>query len=179
MSESDDDQLQPWGFPPLSQQVQSPMTKAMRVLAFFFDAPVTWFKVNVVDKYRPAPYPYYHKKFRKVPAIDECYIDDYACIYEADNAFKRQRQVDFEILKILNYRFNRCLQWNRNINEWDNAGTMCLKEREVLHQAEINAAIKYGELGPTSNVIDAYMKQKHRLIWERRQKEKDQSSIAA
>lgn len=26
-----------------------------------------------------------------------------------------------------------------------------------------------GDLGPYSNVIDAYMKQKHRMIWERRQ----------
>lgn len=28
-----------------------------------------------------------------------------------------------------------------------------------------------GEIGPFATVIDAFMKQKHRLIWERRQKE--------
>ena len=36
-----------------------------------------------------------------------------------------------------------------------------------------------GELSATSSSIDAYMKQKHRLIWQRRNPEKDLVGIGA
>lgn len=35
----------------------------------------------------------------------------------------------------------------------------------------MNFFIKYGELGSEADVRDAYMKQKHRMIWERRHPE--------
>ena len=37
-----------------------------------------------------------------------------------------------------------------------------------MEENELNFFIKYGELGGEADVRDAYMKQKHRLIWERR-----------
>lgn len=42
---------------------------------------------------------------------------------------------------------------------------------EDLEENELNFFIKYGELGAEADVRDAYMKQKHRLIWERRHPE--------
>lgn len=40
-----------------------------------------------------------------------------------------------------------------------------------MHHADLNYFIKYGELGMEASVIDVYMKQKHRLIWQRRNPE--------
>ncbi len=37
--------------------------------------------------------------------------------------------------------------------------------------SDLNFFIKYGELGCEADVRDAYMKQKHRMIWERRHPE--------
>lgn len=54
-------------------------------------------------------YPWYHQKFRRVPTINECYTDDYVCIFEANQQFKRDRMVDNEILSILRQRFEDCV----------------------------------------------------------------------
>lgn len=40
-----------------------------------------------------------------------------------------------------------------------------------MEEGELNFFIKYGELGSEADVRDAYMKQKHRLVWERRHPE--------
>lgn len=40
-----------------------------------------------------------------------------------------------------------------------------------MEENELNFFIKYGELGQEGDVRDAYMKQKHRMIWERRHPE--------
>lgn len=40
-----------------------------------------------------------------------------------------------------------------------------------MEENELNFFIKYGELGSEADVRDAYMKQKHRMIWERRNPE--------
>ena len=109
------------------------------------------------------------------------------------------RKVDFEIIKILKQRYFRCSFYERAVNEFYDLDKICQKELKDLKQAELNLFIKCksnaknlyfalpfeidlqilftdGELGPYSNVVDAFMKQKHRLIWERRQKEKQEAS---
>lgn len=40
-----------------------------------------------------------------------------------------------------------------------------------VEENELNFFIKYGEIGQEGDVRDAYMKQKHRMIWERRHPE--------
>lgn len=40
-----------------------------------------------------------------------------------------------------------------------------------MEENELNFFIKYGELGSEADVRDAYMKQKHRMIWEKRNPE--------
>lgn len=42
---------------------------------------------------------------------------------------------------------------------------------EDVEESELNFFIKYGEIGQEGDVRDAYMKQKHRMIWERRHPE--------
>jgi NADH dehydrogenase (ubiquinone) 1 beta subcomplex subunit 10 len=59
-------------------------------------------------------YNWYHQQFRRVPNIDECYIDDKVCIYEADQQFKRDRLVDSQILNILRLRMDDCVKEGNN-----------------------------------------------------------------
>lgn len=77
------------------------------------------------------------------------------------------RHVDEEILKILRNRKSHCLLYERD--DWaKNCGEMI----EDFHQAFTNFFIRYGEMGHFSTSINALMKQKHRMIWERRNPDK-------
>lgn len=55
-------------------------------------------------------YNWYHRQFRRVPTIDECYIDDRICWYEANEQFKRDRIVDSQIVNILRTRVDDCFR---------------------------------------------------------------------
>ncbi|XP_053636602.1 NADH dehydrogenase [ubiquinone] 1 beta subcomplex subunit 10 [Cherax quadricarinatus] len=126
------------------------------------DAPTTWFRETIVAKNRPEYY-WYHRQFRRVPTIDECYTDDYVCYIEANEQFKRDKMVDNEVLNILRQRQEDCVLF-----EGHDHVRKCAKLREEYEKAAENWFIKYGDLGAYGNVRDAYMKQKHRMIWERR-----------
>ncbi|CAB3364337.1 Hypothetical predicted protein [Cloeon dipterum] len=126
------------------------------------DSPVTWFRERVVTPNRES-YPWYHQKFRRVPTIDECYTDDVICFYEANSQFKRDKAVDSEILAILRIRMEDC-----NMFHGPDAVAKCKSLVETYKEAEGNWFCKYGDLGFHGNVKDAYMKQKHRMVWERR-----------
>jgi len=133
------------------------------LLSSLFYGPVTWFHENVTSKVR-TPYPYYHEKFDRVPTVDTCAIMDMACLCEADIQYKRDRLVDGNIVRILRSRKNECMSWYDNPEDYRNN---CVKEVEDYEVASTNYYIKYGELGWAATVKDAYMKQKHRLLWER------------
>lgn len=92
----------------LEDQVQAPIVKVMKVINAMVDGPSAWFRgmsfsdcsfrilihwnaANVVEKYRGPSYPYYHRKFKKVPTVDECFTDDFVCVYEANEQYKRER----------------------------------------------------------------------------------------
>ncbi|PAV86211.1 hypothetical protein WR25_26767 [Diploscapter pachys] len=132
----------------------------------WWDAPSTWFRERVVEPlHEKNRLPYYHFKYARVPEIDQCGVNDFGCIHEAREQFRKDKFVDGYILQILKMRYDRCMVYN-----FPNPAP-CAQTVEDLEEADLNFFIKYGELGSEGDVKDAYMKQKHRLIWERRHPE--------
>jgi len=127
----------------------------------WLERPVVWFRKTIVEP-NQKPSNWYHMELRRVPTIDQCYTDDFACMYEADQQYKRDRAVDSEILSILRYRMDDCVREEHPDIE------QCFPLKEAYEQAAENWFIRYGDLGAIHHVKDAYMKQKHRMLWERR-----------
>jgi NADH dehydrogenase (ubiquinone) 1 beta subcomplex subunit 10 len=128
------------------------------------DAPVTAFREKVVEpaQSRNKLY-YYHRRYRRVPTIDECDVEDPICYYEANEQYRRDKQVEDNILAILRQRRIECEHYHGH-----DASKYCQKVTDDYLTAETNWFIKYGDIGPKLDVKAAYMKQKHRMIWERR-----------
>ncbi|KAL0122951.1 hypothetical protein PUN28_007546 [Cardiocondyla obscurior] len=136
--------------------------RLMNSLFYALDAPVTYVREKFVVP-NQKNYPWYHQQYRRVPTIDECYTDDLVCYTEANCQFLRDKQVESEILRILRSRFEQC-----SFYHGDTEKHVCEHLKDIYEQAAVNWFIKYGEMGVGLNVKAAYMKQKHRLIWERR-----------
>lgn len=144
-----------------------------------FDWPATFFRETIVepinDKFR---LPYYHRRLTRVPDIDQCGVMDkvicflstspisfQTCQYEAQEQYRLDKLVDTYIVNILQERIDRCIQYNTPYI------MPCGPVVEDYEEAELNWFIKYGELGSETDAIDVLMKQKHRMIWERRHPE--------
>ncbi|KAF5282482.1 hypothetical protein FQR65_LT14291 [Abscondita terminalis] len=125
-----------------------------------FDAPATFIKEKIVQPNQQV-YPWYHQKFRRVPTIDQCYMDDPICYFEADMQYRRDRMVDSEILSILRQRFEDCV-----VYEAPDHVERCKGILDQYIEGTTNWFTKYGDLGAYHNVRTAYMKQKHRIAWE-------------
>ncbi|KAL4239819.1 mitochondrial respiratory chain complex I assembly [Mactra antiquata] len=133
----------------------------------FITKPAQFIRENFVLPFRPKEPPvYYHRRYNRVPTIDQCEVGDVTCRFEANEQFLRDKAVDMAIVKILTRRLTQChVYWG--------AGAIrnCQKEKEDKDKAMINYAIKYGDIGYTVDVLEYYMKQKHRMIWLRRRQE--------
>ncbi|XP_045213921.1 NADH dehydrogenase [ubiquinone] 1 beta subcomplex subunit 10-like [Mercenaria mercenaria] len=129
--------------------------------------PIQYVREKFVLPFRQKERPvYYHRRFERVPTIDQCDIDDPLCRYEANVQFLRDKKVDSAILKILRRRLTECnAYWGAD------ALHKCEKETETLKENMQNWYIRYGEIGYNMDVLEYYMKQKHRMIWLRRRKE--------
>ncbi|KZC11841.1 PREDICTED: NADH dehydrogenase [ubiquinone] 1 beta subcomplex subunit 10 [Dufourea novaeangliae] len=143
------------------EEETSPFIRFMHKLYYMFDTPVVFFRKNIVEA-NQKKYPWYHQQFRRVPTIDMCRQLDTACILEAHYQFKRERLVDNEILHILRERYEECVF--NNINDKH----LCQHMKKAYDGAVANYRSRYGDLGVKFNVRTAFMKQKHRMIWERR-----------
>ena len=133
-----------------------------------FDGPATFFREKVLNKTQKN-YPYYHRQFNRVPTVDECPYNDAICIYEANEQYLRDKKVDKFIVQILGERVEECYIREGNYDGFEK----CRKLDEDHEKALTNYFIKYGDLGANGTCVDAYMKQKHRLIWQRRNPDKD------
>ncbi|KAL3115975.1 hypothetical protein niasHT_007275 [Heterodera trifolii] len=124
----------------------------------FLDWPVTWFRENIVERLHDKhKMPYYHRKISRVPEIDECGVNDRICLFEAEEQFRLDKLVDHYIRDVSFKRYDHLYKCAKHVDDYENA--------------ELNFFIKYGELGSEQTVAACYMKQKHRLIWERRHPE--------
>ncbi|ESO05590.1 hypothetical protein HELRODRAFT_77448 [Helobdella robusta] len=143
---------------------EPPFRTFIRSIGSIVDVPVTYFRESILDPIRSKnKHYYYHRRYRRVPTIDECDINDSICYYEANEQFKRDKNVDDEILAILRQRRIEC-----EIYYEHQAPKHCEQLKKDYFEAEANWFTKYGDLGFRMDVREAYMKQKHRMIWERR-----------
>ncbi|XP_012523338.1 NADH dehydrogenase [ubiquinone] 1 beta subcomplex subunit 10 [Monomorium pharaonis] len=139
--------------------------KIMNSLIYVLDTPVTYVREKLVVP-NQKKYPWYHQQYRRVPTIDECYTDDLVCYTEANCQFMRDKSVEDEILLILRSRYEQCAFYHGGYSGDDD--NMCQHLRKAYDDAAVAWFIKYGEMGIGLDVKNAYMKQKHRMIWERR-----------
>ena len=111
----------------------SPTVKALHSFMYTVAvAPVVWFRENVVEKVRGPEYNWYHRRYRRVPTIDECYFHDWGCRYkmnfsksqilsnnslifrfEAQVQMERDKQVEEQIVQLLKYRAIDCANRER------------------------------------------------------------------
>jgi len=125
--------------------------------------PVDYFKQQVIPRLRSPEYPYYHRKYKRVATVDECKSDDHMCIYEADKQYMRDRHVDIHILDILRRKEKECKYYWKPDHEFK-----CDAEITARIEAERNWEIKHGDQGINAGALNAFYKQKHRMVFERR-----------
>ncbi|XP_077305511.1 NADH dehydrogenase [ubiquinone] 1 beta subcomplex subunit 10 isoform X1 [Lithobates pipiens] len=106
---------------------------------------------------------YYHRVFRRVPDLSQCLEDDLFCQYEAEMQWKRDRKVDNEILKIMRERYSACL----NIEGYNSAHN-CAHVKEQYAEASRGHKARYEYLGANGNARKCLLKQKERMIEERK-----------
>ena len=41
--------------------------------------PVYWLRKNLVEPMKGESYPWYHRRFNRVPGIEDCYTEDVVC----------------------------------------------------------------------------------------------------
>ena len=99
--------------------------------------PVRWFHRNFVERFRGAPYPYYHRKFNEVKTVDECEIEDQICFYEAEMTYLREKRIDTMIVEILHDRLARCVVYEGRIDGLDK----CAKEKDALFESHTNLSV--------------------------------------
>jgi len=152
------------------ENTASPYSRfAKNVLGGLFVAPVVWFHENVVEKFRGEEYPYYHRRYRRVPTIDECYFHDHACQYEAEKQLVRDKVVENQLINLLRERAEDCMYYETyTAKEVHDPSTKCGELKRDYEIAAANFYIKYGDIKFPTTAQNVLMKQKHRLIWERR-----------
>jgi len=143
----------------------------VKAFTYTVDAPVTWFRDKIEILQKRNRYFYYHEKYRRVPTIDQCDVNDILCIYEADMQWRRDRRVDQEITKILRKRMEDC--WAR---EQQSSLQNCKEEVAVYDREARHFGTKYSEMGAFGTARRCFMKQKHRMIEERRRAQEGQKT---
>ena len=108
------------------------------------------------------PRRYYHQKFRRVPNIWECDVEDSMCVYEAESQFRRDLKVDEEIVNLIEQRLLVCVS-----TEGENFKFRCNDVRELFEKVQYAFHVKYGGIGKNLNARSTLNKQKNRFIEDR------------
>ncbi|NXP71871.1 NDUBA dehydrogenase, partial [Ramphastos sulfuratus] len=148
--------------------VPNPVHLIQTVFNYVVDAPITFVREWIERQQAKNKSYYYHQKFRRVPDLSECLEGDYLCYFEAEAQWRRDRLVDQEIVEIVRERLGAC-KHREGPNQFQN----CAKEVELLAQVTKAYQDRYGDLGVHGNARTCLMKQKHRMMEERKAKEND------
>ncbi|XP_075035399.1 NADH dehydrogenase [ubiquinone] 1 beta subcomplex subunit 10 [Mixophyes fleayi] len=140
-----------------------PLQLVLTVFHYAVDRPVTAFHDWMERQRATRKTYYYHQEFRRVPDLSQCIEDDYLCHYEAGVQWKRDFLVDQEIVRIVRERFTAC-----KTREGASADQNCAKLLEQYAQVCQGYQARYQDLGAFGNARRCLMKQKERMIQERK-----------
>ncbi|XP_068002614.1 NADH dehydrogenase [ubiquinone] 1 beta subcomplex subunit 10-like [Melanerpes formicivorus] len=143
--------------------VPNPVQFFQTVFNYVVDAPITFVREWIERQHAKNKFYYYHQKFRRVPDLSECLEGDYLCYFEAEAQWRRDRMVDQEIVEIIRERLGAC-KHREGPNQFQN----CAKEMELLAQVTKAYQDRYGDLGVHGNARTCLMKQKQRMMEERK-----------
>ncbi|XP_077173026.1 NADH dehydrogenase [ubiquinone] 1 beta subcomplex subunit 10 [Paroedura picta] len=143
--------------------VPNPVELIMKLYEHAVDAPVTAWRNFMESQHAKHRLYYYHRHFRRVPDLTECLEDDLVCFFEAEMQWKRDKKVDDSIVKIVQSRLEAC-GWREGASHSQN----CAKEMQQFKDVVKAHQSKYADLGYHGNARKCLMKQKHRMIAERK-----------
>ncbi|XP_064009570.1 NADH dehydrogenase [ubiquinone] 1 beta subcomplex subunit 10 [Pogoniulus pusillus] len=143
--------------------VPNPVDLIQTAFSYVVDAPITFVREWIERQQAKNKFYYYHQKFRRVPDLSECLEGDYLCYFEAEAQWRRDRLVDQQIVEIIRERVGAC-KHREGPNHFQN----CAKEMELLAQVTKAYQDRYGDLGVHGNARTCLMKQKHRMMEERK-----------
>ncbi|XP_024068189.1 NADH dehydrogenase [ubiquinone] 1 beta subcomplex subunit 10 [Terrapene carolina triunguis] len=149
--------------PEKRSSLPNPLTILETLFYYTVDAPVTFFREWMERQHAKRRSYYYHRNFTRVPDLTECLEDDYVCFFEAEAQWRRDMKVDQEIVKIILERVEVC-----QTREGPNFSQNCAKEIEQFAQVAQAYQDRYADLGAHGNARKCLMKQKHRMIAERK-----------
>ncbi|KAM9304920.1 NADH dehydrogenase [ubiquinone] 1 beta subcomplex subunit 10 [Gastrophryne carolinensis] len=140
-----------------------PAAIVLNIFNYTVDKPVTAFHDWMERQRAKNKIYYYHRVFRRVPDLSQCLEDDVLCQYEAEMQWRRDNKVDREIVKIMRERHTAC-----KTREGASAEQNCAKE--LQEYAKVCKAYKsrYEDLGANGNARKCLMKQKQRMMEERK-----------
>lgn len=79
--------------PAIESPAENVMEEGKQFLFRIVDTPTRWIREKIVLPLRSknGPQVYYHRKFARVPTIDECEEGDLGCYFEANEQYKRDK----------------------------------------------------------------------------------------